>query len=48
MTNQKPIKEIGKLDLIDQQKAKFISFDFGRNNLNSLKGLLLEEILVSN
>ena len=30
------------------KNARFIRFDFGRNNLNSMKRLLLESLLVSN
>ena len=36
-TNQKTIKVIGKLKSIGwQKKTRFIFFDFGRNNLNSM------------
>ncbi len=48
MNNQKPIKVIRKFKLIASQNARFILFDFGRNNLNDKKRLLLAPLLVSN
>ena len=48
MTNQKTIKVIGKFKLIGLQIIRFIRFDFGRNNLNSMKLLLIAPLLVSN
>ncbi len=48
MNNQKPIKVIWKLKYIFSKNARFILFDFGRNNLNSMKRILLESPLVSN
>ena len=48
MTNQKPIKVIGKLKKLVSKNARFILFDFGRNKFNSMKRLLLAPLLVSN
>ena len=48
MTNKKPIKVIGKSKKLVSKNARFILFDFVRNNLNSMKRLLLKSPLVSN
>ena len=48
MTNQKPIKVIGKLKKLVSKNARFILFDFGRNNFNLMKRILLKPPLVSN
>jgi len=48
MTNQNPIKVIAKLKKLVSKNERFILFDFGRNNLNSMKRLLLATPLVSN
>ena len=48
MTNQKSIKVIGKLSKLANKNARFILFDFGLNNLHSVKHLLVATLLVSN
>jgi len=48
ITNQKPKKVIGKLSKLVSKNARFILFDFGRNNFNSMQRLLLAPLLVSN
>ena len=47
MTNQKPIKVIGKLKKLARKNARFILFDSCRNKLNSMKSLQLAPPLVS-
>ena len=48
ITNQKPIKVIGKINKLVGKNERFILFDFGRNNLYSMKRLLHAPQLVNN